>query len=179
MRLPWSKSYVVKCPDRSERTVYKNVDDAFPLYIKGWKGKIKNSAGASADSLGIGGVTVESGGAYSTEIHGMLFYMTEMNQNVMINFRTIYMAFVSDPCGSGDFFRRQVENIISEHQRLGIQVRALIELMKHRPDQTVEILNLLKEISGQMGSGMAATAAAIEIAEARQIADGWAGENAS
>jgi hypothetical protein len=30
----------VKCPDGSEKRVYRDVHDAFPLYIEGWNGKL-------------------------------------------------------------------------------------------------------------------------------------------
>jgi hypothetical protein len=35
---PFSKTYRVKCPDGSVKSVYRHVDDAFPLYIQGWQG---------------------------------------------------------------------------------------------------------------------------------------------
>ena len=44
---------MVKCPDGSERVVYKNPDDAFPLTIKDWYSKwdvaIKFLNGLDAD----------------------------------------------------------------------------------------------------------------------------------
>lgn len=36
---PFSRTYEVRCPDGSVRTVYKHVDDAFPLHVRNWRAR--------------------------------------------------------------------------------------------------------------------------------------------
>ena len=180
MRWPWGKTYTVKCPDGSEKTVHRNVDAAFPLFIKGWKGQLKGEGGVSADSLGIEGLKGKVEGKYASHIDGLLYSINELNQSCMINFRTVYLTFASDPCGNAQFLRRQVEKIIAQQDRLthlGIRVRALIELVRNRPNDTPQILEMFKEIAGNVGGPPALEAIAMEIEESRQIADDWSGEH--
>ena len=183
MQWPWlGKSYTVTCPDGTKRTIYRDVDDAFPLYIPGWKGGFKAEGGASADALGIEGLRGKVEGEYATRIDGLLFSINELNQSYMMSFRTVYLTFLSDPCGNSGFLQRQVEKIVADQQRitqLGIQVRFLIELVRSQPQDTAQIVKLFKEIAGKVGGPPLAEAAATEISEARQIADQWSENDGS
>ena len=91
MAWPLSKTYKVKSPDGHVKTVYRNVDDAFPLFIPGWKANI-NAAGKFLERLS-GEIRAE----YSTAIHGMLFALDELNQGLMMTFRAAYIVYQNDP----------------------------------------------------------------------------------
>ena len=171
-RWPFGKSYSVRCPDGTQKTVYRNVDDAFPLYIKGWQGDL------SATASGLAAADGEIKGAYSSKIQGLLFGLDELTQTVMINFRSVYMVFISDPCSNSFFLQREVEKLVAEQQRLSrlrIQVRALLELARNQPSDTVSILSLFKELAGSIGGPVLAEAVQLEITEARRLVDDWSG----
>ena len=175
----WGKSYRVRCPDGSLKTVYRNLDDAFPLFIPGWQGDLSATASGSAKSMGVEKIKTEIKGKYATKIQGLLFALDDLTQTIMINFRSIYVAFATDPCTNGAFFQRQVEKLVAEQQRISrlrIQVRALIELAKNQPTATVEILTMFKEVSGGIGGNVVLQAAEIEIVEARELADKWSNQ---
>jgi hypothetical protein len=169
-RWPFGQTYSVRCPDRTVKEVYRDVDAAFPLYIKGWEGNM--SASGSVVTSG----SAELKGAYASKIQGLLFGLDELTQTVMINFRSVYMVYKSDPCTQAGFMAREVEKLVAEQQRLSrlrIQVRALLELAKNRPTDTVAILSLFKDLAGSIGGPAVADAARIEIAEARRLVDKW------
>ena len=127
---PFGKRYHVRCPDGSEKTVYRNIDDAFPLSIHGWKGDL------AAEGRGIAGETAKLKGAYATKVQGLLFGLDELTQTLMLNFRSVYIVYISDPCGNAGFLLREVEKLVAEQQRvarLRIQVRTLLDLAKAKP----------------------------------------------
>lgn len=62
MNWPWRNTYTVRCPDGSTKTVYKCVDDAFPLFIPGWTANLAASGNAS------GSVDGQMKAEYSTAI---------------------------------------------------------------------------------------------------------------
>ena len=55
-------------------------------------------------------------------------------------------------------------------------MKALIELAKNQPDETVQILTVFKEVAGNIGGGVIVEAAKLEIVEARQLADKWSNQ---
>jgi hypothetical protein len=176
--MPWfrGKSYSVRCPDGSTKTVYRDVNDAFPLFISGWQGDLSAGVTGSAKAAGIEELKGEMKGTYATKIQGLLFAIDDLTQTIMINFRSIYVTFASDPCSNGAFLQRQVEKLVAEQQRISrlrIQVRTLVELAKNQPKETVQILTMFKEVAGNIGGSVTAEAAVIEIVEARQLADKW------
>ncbi len=63
----FGKSREVKCPDGSIKTVYKDVNDAFPLFIQGYDGNLA----AKINTESIGGAHID--GSYSTRIDGLLY----------------------------------------------------------------------------------------------------------
>jgi hypothetical protein len=174
--LGFGRSYSVRCPDGSKKTVYRNVDHAFPLFIPGWQGDASASAGGAAKAAGVEELKGEVKATYETKIQGLFFALDELTQTIMINFRGVYLTFVSDPCANGAFLQRQVEKLVTEQQRISrlrIQVRTLIELVKSQPNETIQILTMFKEVAGNLGGNPSLEATTIEIAEARQLAEKW------
>ena len=108
---PFSPTYRHKCPDGTIKTVYKNVDRAFPLYIPGWQGNV--AADVKAQEIGTGELKAE----YASKIQGLLFGLDELNQSQMMHFRGAYVAYSADPCGNSDLLKRQVETILREQTR--------------------------------------------------------------
>lgn len=92
MRSPFSKTYVIKCPDGTTRIIYKNVDKAFPLCIPGWQGKM----GATIEA--VKGEPANLNAEYQTQIQGLLYSLDELNQSLMMTFRAAYVSYQSNPC---------------------------------------------------------------------------------
>jgi hypothetical protein len=167
---PFSKRHQVRCPDGSTKIIYKNIDQAFPLYIPGWKGDLK------ADIKALEQASANVGAAYESKIQGLLFSLDERNQSLMINFRTVYITFVSDPCNRSAFLERQIEKIIDEQNhlsRLKMQIYSLIELAKNHPKKSNEIFALFQQIVSQLGGQSVSVGAVIEITESVSLTKEW------
>ena len=161
---PFGRTTRYMCPDGTTKIVYRNVDDAFPLYIPGWESK--TSATAEAQQLGATKLT----GEYASKIHGLLFSLDELNQSLMMNFRGAYVAFSADPCGNADLLRRQIERILHEQHRLQIirvQIRGLIALAEATPSDRDRIMEVFQTIVTAVGGPVIADAASAEISDAR------------
>ncbi|MES0040410.1 hypothetical protein [Mesorhizobium sp. M0091] len=71
------------------------------------------------------------------KIDGLFVALDEFNGNIMIDFRAAYVAFQSDPCGSGQFLHRSIERISDRRNQmitLKMQILALVELAKTNPN---------------------------------------------
>jgi len=166
-----SKTYEHPCPGGKVKNVYKNVDDAFPLFIPGWNGKFENNLEA------IKGAQVNMKAEYATNIQGLLYSLDELNQSLMITIRCAYIAYQNDPCGDDGFFKRQTEKIVQEQHRLTayrVQIRSLITLAEMNPNNPERFLPVFQQISLQLGRIAVPEAATLEIAETRTIAKNWA-----
>ena len=167
---PFSKRYHIHCPDGTIKTVYKNVDNAFPLFIPGWKGDI------GADIKGLEQASANVRATYEGKIQGLLFSLDDRNQSLMMTFRGIYMVYTSDPCSGSGFFERQVAKLLEEQHRLFVlrtEIQALIELAKNHPERGDLILSLFHSVVERLGGKSISEAAALEIAESRAIAKEW------
>jgi hypothetical protein len=163
-----SNTYQHPCPDKTSKTVYKNIDDALPLYIPGWEGKVTTES-----------QQVNISAEYATKIHGLLFYIDESNQNIIFHFRMIYIGYKNDPCNDNGYFNRQVEKIREEQNKL-MMFKAKIELLKHLAEKNPynpEQFNELYEQTLEQYSGVnIPKAAELEINQTRKIAEKlWAG----
>lgn len=176
MRLKWPfrKTYNVKCPDGSVKTVYKKVDDAFPLLLSGWEGKV----GVSADVLKKVNADLEA--EYASKVHGLLFSLDEVNQDLMMSFRGAYITFQSDPCGAAEFLQREMKKLLEEQIRLRtrkVAIDGLIELAKGGDAQREEFLKVFMSIVDNMATMQLPEATTAEIEEARKNARELAGED--
>ncbi len=166
MRLPFSKTYKVRCPDGSVKTVYKNVDDAFPLHVPGWK------ANLSATGKFIDKVDANVKAEYSTAIHGLLFALDEFNKGLMITFRGAYVVYQNDPYKYADFFEREVAKILEDQRHLRIlkiQIDGLIELAKLQSNQSEDFAKALAKVVDSMGSLMMPQITSERIQQAKEI----------
>jgi hypothetical protein len=172
----FKKTRTLRCPDGTTRTIYKNVNDAFPLYIPGWQGDMSANAAASSAQLPLDKAAAELKGSYASKVQGLLIGIDELTQALMLNFRTVYVVYEANPCANSEFLAIEVRKLVAEQQRLSklrIQVRALIDIVKSRPSETVAILTLFKDVAGNVGGVMVADVATLEIREARELAAGW------
>ena len=169
---PFSKTYKHPCPDGTVRIVHRCVDDAFPLFIPGWEGKMNGNL------EDLKGSPVNLAAEYTTKIKGLLFSLDDLNQSLMMAFRSSYIAFQTDPCSSDGFFKRQVGKIIDEQHRLTklrVQIRGLISLAEMNNNNPEKVWPIYQQIVDQIGGSSVKAAASLEIAESRKIADEWVG----
>ena len=167
MTWPFFRTYTVKCPNGHVKTVYRNVDDAFPLFIPGWKANL-TAAGKVLDK-----VSAEMKGEYATAIHGLLFALDDLNQGLMMTFRAAYIVYQNDPCEHSAFFEREVAKLLDEQRRLRalkVQIDGLIELAKLQPANSVDFAKVLANVVDRMGTLMLPEVTADRVEQARQIA---------
>lgn len=164
----WPKKYYkVICPDQTVKTVYKHVDDAFPLYIQGWKASVGVDLGKLMGDAGA--LQAEA----SKKIEGLVFSIGELNQSLMMQFRAAYVAFQSDPCGSSDFLRDQVAKLNHEQYRLTqlrLQVPLLVELARLAKWDQSQFMEAYKNAVLSLGDVTTPQTVALEINESIQIA---------
>ena len=161
-----SKTHKVKGPNGRRKIVYKDIDDAFPLYIKGWKASLD----AAVEVLDKAKVDIKT--EYATAIHGLLFSLDELNNELMMKFRVVYIYYQSDPFENSSFFERSIGKILDEHGRLkahSLKINGLIGLAKLQPDNSDEFIRVYANIIDSIDSIMVPTVASQRIAEAKQI----------
>lgn len=172
MRL-WKATYKRRCPDGSVKAVYRNVDEAFPLYIQGWDAK----AAVSLESV-VGG-PVNVGAQYATHLQGLLYSLDDLNQSLMMVFRAAYMCFKADPCANEAFFTRQVAELIRDHnvfRAAKLKFRTLVTIAELHPEQSSEILRLFQEVADAVGGNSGVPATQLEIASTRETVAEWRGD---
>lgn len=166
--MKWSffKTYTVKCPDGTVKTVYRNVDDAFPFFIPGWKAKLKIAGKALEEVIG------ELKTEYSTAIQGLLFGLDDFNNGLMMTFRGAYIVYKNDPCKHGMFFEREVSKLLDDQSRirtLKLQIDGLITLASLQSSNSSEITKTISKIVDQMGSLSLPELTRNRVVEARKI----------
>ncbi len=161
-----SKTRKVKGPNGRIKTVYKDVDDAFPLYIKGWKAKLE-ATGKALDKAEVN-INAES----TTLIHGLLFSLDEFNNELMMKFRVAYVHYQSDPFENNGYFERSIGKILDEHGRLkacSLKINGLISFAQLYPDNSDGFFKLFANIVDSFDSIMVPIVASQRIAEAKRI----------
>lgn len=165
---PFSKTYKVKGPNGQIKRVYRDVNDAFPLYIKGWKATLK-AAGKVLDKVS-GDIKAE----YATAIHGLLFALGEHNQGLMMKFRGVYIVYQGDPFEHSGFLERQIEKLLDVQGYLITQkfkIDGLIELAKLQSDDSDEFIKLFTNIVESFDLSMVPHVVSQRIAEAKKIVE--------
>lgn len=146
---PFSNTYEVKCPDGSTKTVYKKIEDVFPLFIKGWEANI--SGKLKAELL----ENAELTGGYKTKVDGLLYGLDEINNGVMMSFRSSYVGYKSDPCANNAFLLSQIEKVNEEQRRLRtlkMQIYGFVEMIKNNTSTPNELAQQYNELVNKIGS---------------------------
>jgi hypothetical protein len=122
--LPFSKQRTVRCPDGTTRYVYKNPDDAFPLFAHDFKAR------ADAAVKAVEGLDAQLGLDFTDQISGFLVKCDTASNSVQLLFRNAYEIFYrTNPCDGWHILVEETRAIISqEHQHR----QALIEVERIR-----------------------------------------------
>lgn len=146
---PLSKSYSVTCCDGSVKTVYKKIEDAFPLAIYGAETSI--SANLKAEMFENANLDAKM----KSSVDGLLFGLDDINNGLMMSFRSAYIGFQTDPCTNNQFLIDQIEKINEEQRRLRalkMQIRGYVELVNSNPGDTVKLAEQYSELVNRIGS---------------------------
>lgn len=108
----WSKKRTVKCQDGTERYVYRNIDDIFPIYLKEVKASAKAAASAANDLSG------EAAAQYEDKISELLFHIDEYNKSSQTQLRSAYVIYEADPCAELPYLKQTVEALSAREYNL-------------------------------------------------------------
>lgn len=175
MHMPWSRTYQVKCPDGSTRTVHKKIDDAFPLDLRSSQSKFSAKA-----NDGISALSASISGEHRSTVENLLVAIDSKNNTLMVKFRAAYLVYMTNPCAKGEYLADTISQLIEMHDRLTeveLGTQSLIELVKSQPSNTDAILSLFGQLIGKLGPTnsleLNGQAARIAIKNAREEAGKW------
>jgi hypothetical protein len=166
------RTYRVRCKDGSYKLVYKNVDDLYPLHVRDQRSTIE------ADVK-----TLEAEGKLKSEelstVKGLLFRLGTLNGNIIVDLRSAYTVYQSDPCANAAYYRRAVERISEDQRRMNdlrMKIESLIQLAQATQGnaQAEHFASLYSQIVRTLDMPQAARQ---EIAQLRSAASGWAAGN--
>ena len=120
----FSKTRPVKCPD-GIKYVYKDVNDAFPFYLKGFEANLSASINPTfPDNL-------QFAAQYKTKVDELSTLLDMKNKDLTLSFRCIYAVFQADPCNKIDYLASEVKQLITAHQKFkqqSLEIKAFIKL---------------------------------------------------
>ena len=134
---PFSKFDIVKCPGDSDKRVYKNPNDAYPLAIKAYEANI------SAKTSSVLTNSARISGKFRKKVAALLVDLGQNDGTLIIDYRAAYVVFQSDPCKYSDYLVWKTNLISAEHQRLkrlNLKIRAFMELANDRNTSSPEKL---------------------------------------
>ena len=134
MRNPFSKYWIIKCPDESERIVYKKADDAFPMCFKNITSSFKTAFNALEK------VQANLGTDFKIHIHDLLLKLDDINSSMQSQFRAAYIVYQSDPCNRSNYLADEIQKITERenfNRRLQIFMDKIILINKGQFSDTV------------------------------------------
>jgi hypothetical protein len=156
---PLSKSYHIKCGNGSIKTIYKKADDAFPLFISGYEGNI--SAKVNSELLKESELTANT----KSKVDTLLYGLDDINNGLMMSFRSAYIGYQTDPCANNGFLLDQITKINEEQRRLRalkMQIVGYVELAKSNPGDSTKLAELYSDLVNKIGSTSMGDAGVIE-----------------
>jgi hypothetical protein len=178
VRNPFAKTYRVKCPDGTTRNVYKEMDDALPL---GLRGSIAKYAASGKD--GLGAISANISGEHTSKVENLLVAIDSKNNSLIMKFRAAYLVYTTDPCGQSEYLANQVKQLIEMHDRLTeveVGTQSLVAIIKSQPKATDLILTQFRQLVVKLGPTLPELneeAARLAIEGARNDAQRWINPN--
>ena len=107
----FGKTKTYRCPD-GPRIVYKNINDVFPLHLKG----VEASTNASGDI--VGQVTGKLSGKYKNRLDALFVDISAANASVQQHLRGEYSVYAASPCTAHKNYADAVTDIRHHEQKL-------------------------------------------------------------
>lgn len=117
---PWQKVRHYVCPDGSVRAVYRDLDDALPLYLSDHKEK------TAAAFKAVREIEAKLEAQYEEKIKSLLFKLSAYNVSNQQHLRAAYLVYSAAPCDSLEHFIRAVREVREFEARL-IQAEFLMQ----------------------------------------------------
>ena len=162
-------TYTEKCPDGSKRRVHRDIDNAFPLHLSKFSGKV------AATASDLSGNAVNLDAELEQGINGVLYQLSKLNEGVMLSFRAVYTTYQSDPCGNSEFLARKVDELTSELQRLTatrLELETLVQLADGA-ENSEQVWNAFADVVSRNKLPGSPLASLIRIKAARRAARRW------
>jgi len=134
MRWRLRKTRKHKCPDGTERTVFKEPDDAFPLIVRDWSASAKGTMNALKELQG--GI----GADFKNQIAGFFLQLDQVNLSMQSHFRAIYVVYLTDPCRQDRYLATEIQKIIEREctlRRMQIEISKIESLLSQGFDEQV------------------------------------------
>ena len=130
-----------RCPDGTERIVFKNPDDAFPLSVKDWSTRLEGTLNAVKELQG------SLGADFKNQIEGFFVQLDQANSSMQSQFRAIYVVYQTDPCGQDGYLATEIQKIIEREctlRRMQIEI-SKIESLRSQGFDEQELAQVLAE----------------------------------
>ncbi len=109
---PFGKIIKIKCPDGTERLIYKNPEEAFPFFAKDWSAKFDSMLKATQELQG------KLGASFENHINGFFTQLDQANRNMQISLRASYVVYTINPCENDKWLAREVHKTIENENFL-------------------------------------------------------------
>ena len=122
---PFSKRREVNCPDGTTIFVYRNSNDAFPVYIQDYERNLHGKVSS------VHGDSIELAANHKSSVNHLLVKLDSTNNDLVFQFRFVYEVFQTDPCGKKEYLSSRVDQILKQHNRLkelSMLIQGYIEL---------------------------------------------------
>lgn len=156
----------MQCPDGTKRSVYRNVESAFPLLLS-----------SATDSIDAGGgigpaASMKAGAKHSRTFAALLTAVSEENDELLLCFRALYVMYQGNPCGNGAYFDLEMRQLVEQRKRLRTAGRLLTaagQLIDHGGAEA-EVRASLTEAAQLLGSRGSEILAPIAIEDSHRTA---------
>ncbi|SCX03967.1 hypothetical protein [Agrobacterium rosae] len=143
LNIPFLSTRTVVCPDGSQHVIQKNISSYFPLSVS------EKSAKVDVDLKIPDTVEAKTAAQMESAIKSVMVSIDKSNGSIVLEQRAAYTAYASNPCGSHEWYKRQLENISTRRQRLQEQenmLGALVALAQTPGVQISEMVGLLRRL---------------------------------
>lgn len=143
LNIPFLSTRTVNCPDGSQHVIQRNLSSIFPLSVS------EQSVKVDAELKIPDTVEAKAAAEMKNAIKSVMVSIDKSNGSIVLEQRAAYTAYASNPCGSHEWYKKQLENISTRRQRLQeqqIMLDALIALAQTPGVQISEMIGLLRRL---------------------------------
>ncbi len=143
LNLPFMPTRTVICPDGSRHVIQNNIESYFPLSVS------ENSTKVDAELKIPDTVEAKAATEMKNAIKSVMVSIDKNNGSLVLEQRAAYTAYASNPCGSLDWYKKQLEEISMRRQRLQEQenmLGALVTLAQTPGVEINEMVGLLRRL---------------------------------